>query len=73
MNSMADALSHQCLLYFAADFGVSGALVSALEVGEAFLSCDGEEPFLNAISCTVIRVLIFVVRQESTLCHSEGD
>ena len=42
MNSMADALSHQCLLYFAADFGISGALLSTLEVGEIFLSCDGE-------------------------------
>eukprot|EP00903_Cladosiphon_okamuranus_P018640 g17155.t1 len=41
MNSMADALSHKCLLYFTADFGISGALLSALDVGEAFLSCDG--------------------------------
>jgi len=42
MNSMADSLSHQCLLYFAADFGISGALLSTLEVGEVYLSCDGE-------------------------------
>lgn len=41
MNSMADALSHRSLLCFAADFGISGALVSGLEVGDIFLSCGG--------------------------------
>lgn len=45
MNSMADALSHQCLLRFAADFGLSGVLLSTLEVGEIFLSCEGEQEF----------------------------
>lgn len=41
MNSMADAMSHRSLLSFASDFGISGAFLSALEVGEIFLSCDG--------------------------------
>lgn len=43
LNSMAATLSHSSLLCFAADFGLSGALLSALEVGEIFLSCDGGE------------------------------
>lgn len=42
MNSMADSLSHECLLCFATDFGIAGSLLSTLEVGEVFLSCDGE-------------------------------
>lgn len=42
LNSMADAMSHCSLLDFAADFGLSGALISTLEIGEIFLSCDDE-------------------------------
>ena len=41
VNSMAEALSHRSLLSFAADLGVLGALLSTLEVGEVFLSCNG--------------------------------
>lgn len=42
MNSMANAISHGSLLGFAADFGISGALISTLEIGEIFLLCGGE-------------------------------
>ena len=45
---MAEALSHRSLLCFAADFGVLGALLSALEVGEVFLSCNGESYFSHS-------------------------
>ncbi|CAM9374159.1 unnamed protein product [Ascophyllum nodosum] len=41
MNSMADALPLRSLLCFAADVGISGALMSALDVGDVFLSCNG--------------------------------
>lgn len=42
MNSMADAMSYCSLLGFAADFGLAGALISTLEIGDIFLSCDDE-------------------------------
>lgn len=57
---MADALSHQCLLHFAADFGISGALLSTLEVGEIYLSCDGEGLMKHR--------LIFLARPLTNFC-----
>lgn len=51
MNSMADALSHRSLLHFAADFGISGALLSALEVGEIFFSCEGGPKNVSRFKC----------------------
>lgn len=45
MNSMADSISYASLLNFAGDFGISGALVSTIEVGDVYLSClEGESP-----------------------------
>lgn len=49
MNSMADAISHGSLLEFASDVGVSGALVSTLQIGEIFLSC-GDAGYSGTIS-----------------------
>lgn len=43
VNSMVDSLSHVSLLNFAADFGISGALLSTLDIGDIFLSCEAGE------------------------------